>query len=71
MTIEPVSLVLPDRTQLPESDGTFVSQSLAAVPPVVPTGKGEFSRTSPEYSVDRFHPTTFTAIEAKSPQITP
>ncbi|MEH1796659.1 MULTISPECIES: hypothetical protein [unclassified Nostoc] len=28
----------PDRTQLPESDGTFVSQSLAGVPPVVRTG---------------------------------
>ncbi|MBD2385537.1 Uma2 family endonuclease [Cylindrospermum sp. FACHB-282] len=29
---------LPDHTQLPESDGTFVSQSLAGVPPVVRTG---------------------------------
>ncbi|ACC79746.1 Uma2 family endonuclease [Nostoc punctiforme] len=27
-----------DHTQLPESDGTFVSQSLAGVPPVVRTG---------------------------------
>ncbi|MDF2386498.1 Uma2 family endonuclease [Nostoc ellipsosporum NOK] len=35
----PVSaLTLPDHTQLPESDGTFVSQSLAGVPPVVRTG---------------------------------
>ncbi|MEH1898545.1 MAG: hypothetical protein V7K94_25210 [Nostoc sp.] len=32
----------PDRTQLPESDGTFVSQSLAGVPPVVRTGAKNF-----------------------------
>ncbi|BAZ33103.1 hypothetical protein NIES4074_56130 [Cylindrospermum sp. NIES-4074] len=33
-----VETTLPDHTQLPESDGTFVSQSLAGVPPVVRTG---------------------------------
>ncbi|BAY12463.1 Uma2 family endonuclease [Calothrix sp. NIES-2098] len=32
------ALTLPDHTQLPDSDGTFVSQSLARVPPVVRTG---------------------------------
>nr|WP_017315535.1 hypothetical protein [Mastigocladopsis repens] len=31
-------LTLPDHKQLPDSDGTFVSQSLAGVPPVVRTG---------------------------------
>ncbi len=33
---------LPDHTELPESDGTFVSQSLAGVPPVVRTGAKNF-----------------------------
>jgi Uma2 family endonuclease len=32
----------PDHTQLPESDGTFVSQSLAGVPPVVRPGVKNF-----------------------------
>jgi Uma2 family endonuclease len=33
-----IETTLPDHTQLPESDGIFVSQSLAGVPPVVRTG---------------------------------
>jgi hypothetical protein len=36
------SITLPDHTQLPESDGTFVSQSLVGVPPVVRTGVKNF-----------------------------